>query len=691
MAETIVVQPASSTVVEVVAPTSANVIEVSVPTANPVITIGVPGMQGPPGALTVGTVTTGAAGSNASISVRTLGDGTQVADFTIPRGATGSTGLTGPANTLAIGTVTTGAPGSSAIATITGAAPTQTLNLTIPQGTQGPTGAGAPDATTTTKGSIQLAGDLGGTAAAPTVPGLAGKANTTHSHVATDISNSTAIGRTVLTAADATAVRTAIGAGTSSLAIGTTGTTAMAGNKTFTAANVGAVAKTGDTMTGALTLSSWQAGLAVNNTANAVVIPDPNNPLQDPFPAMYHDLLAFNRKWGAPVYETSADGTTGWTAATREDALFSRKEDQAFIIIDGTVVKGARWTWGSSASPMPAYATVSWLVIGHTYVDTFPNKEIKLETSVDGITWTTRHISTYSNVATPVWHRVTDWGGDIYIRLTIRSLVAGGAVNLSSIRMLSSRWGDQGGGSELEIPYTWDKNRSVTFERAYSNNATLPGPTELTRRDYVDAIGTTATTGDTIVRRDSNGQITGTRVFGTSATPVTAGELTRKDYVDAQVATRAATSHTHTAANISDATTIGRTVLTAADATAVRTAIGAGTSSLAIGTTSTTAKAGDYAPPIDGAVGTGTMRTLGTGALQAAAGNHTHTAANITDASATGRSVLTGADATAIRSTLGAGRVDSSDASILNVVKMTQAAYDALGTKVATTLYVIVG
>ena len=36
-------------------------------------------------------------------------------------------------------------------------------------------GASAPDADATTKGLIQLAGDLGGTASAPTVPGLAGK------------------------------------------------------------------------------------------------------------------------------------------------------------------------------------------------------------------------------------------------------------------------------------------------------------------------------------------------------------------------------------------------------------------------------------------------------------------------------------------------------------------------------------
>lgn len=60
----------------------------------------------------------------------------------------------------------------------------------------------------------------------------------------------------------------------------------------------------------------------------------------------------------------------------------------------------------------------------------------------------------------------------------------------------------------------------------------------------------------------------------------------------------AATTHTHTAAQISDSTTTGRSVLTAASQAAARTAIGAGTSSLAIGTTGSTAKAGNYTPAI---------------------------------------------------------------------------------------------
>lgn len=50
---------------------------------------------------------------------------------------------------------------------------------------------------------------------------------------------------------------------------------------------------------------------------------------------------------------------------------------------------------------------------------------------------------------------------------------------------------------------------------------------------------------------------------------------------------------TVTAAQISDATTVGRNVLKATDAAAARTAIGAGTSSLALGTSGTTALAGN--------------------------------------------------------------------------------------------------
>lgn len=135
------------------------------------------GTAGAAASVNVGTTTTGAPGSSASVT-NSGNSSAAVLNFTVPQGAKGDQGNTGPANTLAIGTVTTGAPGSSAAATVTGTAPNQTLNLTLPQGQQGPAGSGAPDATTTTKGSVKLAGDLAGTADLPTVPNKADKSIT---------------------------------------------------------------------------------------------------------------------------------------------------------------------------------------------------------------------------------------------------------------------------------------------------------------------------------------------------------------------------------------------------------------------------------------------------------------------------------------------------------------------------------
>lgn len=125
---------------------------------------------------------------------------------------------------------------------------------------------------------------------------------------------------------------------------------------------------------------------------------------------------------------------------------------------------------------------------------------------------------------------------------------------------------------------------------------------------------------------------------------------------------RTPASHTHPAAQISDATITGRALVNAASAAAARTAIGAGTSSF------------------DGAYGSLSGRpTLGTAAALAvpASGNaaasevvlgsdtrlsdartpaaHTQAASTISDSTATGRSVLTATDAAAARTAIGAG------------------------------------
>ncbi len=78
-------------------------------------------------------------------------------------------------------------------------------------------------------------------------------------------------------------------------------------------------------------------------------------------------------------------------------------------------------------------------------------------------------------------------------------------------------------------------------------------------------------------------------------TPITAFELER---IEAAIQAAQALAESHPATTISDSTTVGRSVLTALTAAAARAAIGAGTgnSNLVLGTTAGTAKAGDYQP-----------------------------------------------------------------------------------------------
>ena len=115
------------------------------------------GVQGDAGAgatVSVGTVTTGSAGS--SVIVSNSGTSTQaVFNFTIPVGADGADGATGAAGangtngtngvdgtaaTISVGSVTTSLPGTSASVTNSGSTSAATLDFTIPRGATGANG-----------------------------------------------------------------------------------------------------------------------------------------------------------------------------------------------------------------------------------------------------------------------------------------------------------------------------------------------------------------------------------------------------------------------------------------------------------------------------------------------------------------------------------------------------------------------
>lgn len=97
---------------------------------------------------------------------------------------------------------------------------------------------------------------------------------------------------------------------------------------------------------------------------------------------------------------------------------------------------------------------------------------------------------------------------------------------------------DAGGGAG----FVWVESSDVTAWNAPTQ------PYHLTRKDYVDALGTSASNPDTVARRGVNSELRGYGVYSDKgAGPEWPDELTRKDYVDTAVTgAKARANHTGT-------------------------------------------------------------------------------------------------------------------------------------------------
>ena len=142
-----------------------------------VIWPGPPGAQGQPGqngqsaTIAVGTVTTGAPGSQAT--VQNVGTSSAaIFNFSIPAGAQGQqgiqgvkgdTGNAGQAATITIGSVTTGAPGSLVVVNNVGTSTAAIFDFSIPQGAKGDKGDKGDTGDTGSQGAAGVGVPSGGT------------------------------------------------------------------------------------------------------------------------------------------------------------------------------------------------------------------------------------------------------------------------------------------------------------------------------------------------------------------------------------------------------------------------------------------------------------------------------------------------------------------------------------------------
>lgn len=131
--------PAGSVATATITGNNTNpILNLGLPTApaGPPGTPGETGLPGPSATVSIGTVSTGAAGGLATIT-NSGTSGAAVFDFSIPRG---NTGEQGSAATIALGSVATGSVGSSAAITNSGNSSEAVFNFSIPIGATGATG-----------------------------------------------------------------------------------------------------------------------------------------------------------------------------------------------------------------------------------------------------------------------------------------------------------------------------------------------------------------------------------------------------------------------------------------------------------------------------------------------------------------------------------------------------------------------
>lgn len=210
-----------------------------------------------------------------------------------------------------------------------------------------------------------------------------------------------------------------------------------------------------------------------NVASNSVIGAAANKAIASPLAKyLWHDILSFGVN-GHPTVSVSSDGGSTWAASTDETLqkkLFIQREDQSVTVLDDTKT-AIRWQWYSTQFHA---CQASYLNIGFAYSAKQATFNILWETSTDGSTWTTGFkVDGVKYTSSPYWfYLTTNWSNAYWVRLTItRTSEAGTSANISGIKLLTPRWGNQGRGGEYEKPYSWDYLQNI-FPRA-NNSATL--------------------------------------------------------------------------------------------------------------------------------------------------------------------------------------------------------------------------
>jgi hypothetical protein len=210
------------------------------------------------------------------------------------------------------------------------------------------------------------------------------------------------------------------------------------------------------------------------------------------------------------------------------------------ILADSSDKDAARYTFNNSQL---AYCNVQWFMIGFGYTVGVRTVQIDIERSTDGSTWENVGTLTTTANASTVFVPVATWASYQYMRITFTRTVGTAAVALTTLKALTYRKGDQGGGREYAFPFRWDASKRLGLV----TGSTPSGALVRIGDDTTTQAGGMQFGSDTYFFREAAGvlrtpgTINAQQVRAASLAPSGASDLTRKDYVDTAITGRVAT------------------------------------------------------------------------------------------------------------------------------------------------------
>lgn len=187
---------------------------------------------------------------------------------------------------------------------------------------------------------------------------------------------------------------------------------------------------------------------------------------------LYHDIAAFCNVT-TPTYYISTNGTT-FTESTCNKEIFSAKEDYRVDTVTDTI-KAVYWLWTTNVQ----WSQINSFMIGWAFISTHATVNVKFEGYINDA-WETlfEKIGETANAQPKTYILTKSVGEHSKVRLTITRTSSSGTAPICGIKLLTSRWGDQGKGSEYEKPYKaeWvNANQANLSIQPWSNNTTYLG------------------------------------------------------------------------------------------------------------------------------------------------------------------------------------------------------------------------